>query len=170
MEQSSSTFMTEAVVHQSTRTIPLVAPTEKGKSRWRSKLTGARKASFGASADTSSLSSTALEAQRLEEVPLKGLSSASKITVRGKGAKNVNVVLSQNSTNALFWAQPSIHVWDVGTSPPTMIRAISTESTCVLAAVAKVYLAYIIGTRDQKLTARHPTNTLEIIFGGRGLI
>jgi len=77
---------------------------------------------------------------------------SSKSSSRGKHGKNINVYLSQNSTHALFWTQPSIHILDVGTSPPSIIRAVSTESTCVLAAITKVHLAYIIGTRDQKLT------------------
>lgn len=133
------------------RTVPVVAPPEKGKSSWRSKF-GSRKDSFKASGDTSSLSSTTLESQRLDEISLKSLASAPKVSVRGKSAKNINVYLSQNSTFALFWTQASIHIWDVGTSPPTMVRAIATESTCLLAALTKVHLAYIIGTRDQKLT------------------
>jgi hypothetical protein len=85
---------------------------------------------------------------------LKNLTST-KAVLRGRSAKKVNVYLSENSTNALFWTQASIHLWDVGTSPPTIKRAISTESTCVLAAVTKAYLAYIVGNRDQKLTVRH---------------
>lgn len=43
-------------------------------------------------------------------------------------------------------------MWDIGLSPPVLGRAVATESTCVLAAVTKVHLAYIIGTRGQKLT------------------
>ncbi|KAJ4291491.1 hypothetical protein N0V88_006088 [Collariella sp. IMI 366227] len=35
-----------------------------------------------------------------------------------------------------------------------MIRAMLPESTCILAAVAKTHLVYVIGTRDQKLTLR----------------
>ncbi|KAK3322075.1 hypothetical protein B0H66DRAFT_473656 [Apodospora peruviana] len=137
------------------RTIPsLNTPPEKGKSKWRLKFAAARKPSIGTSADSSSLSSTALEAQKLEEIPLGSLCSASKTAARGKSAKNVHVELSQSSSLALFWTQLSIHVWDVGMSPPIMTRAISTESTCLLAAVAKLHLAYVIGTRDQRLTLR----------------
>ena len=132
------------------KTTPSIAP-EKSKSRWRSKLTGSRKESFAASIETSSLSSTSLESQRLDEISLKSLTSAQKI-VRGRGAKNISVSLSQNSTYALFWTQPTIHLWDIGTSPPSMRREISTDGNCVLAAVTKMYLAYIIGTRDQRLT------------------
>ncbi|KAK0610420.1 hypothetical protein B0T17DRAFT_112318 [Bombardia bombarda] len=139
------------------RTVPLLTSPERSKSKWKLKFhTGSKKASVGVSIDSSSLSSTTLEAQKLEEISLEGLSSVSKPSARGKGPKNTNVkcCLSQNSTFALFWAQLSIHVWDVGTSPPTMRRAISTESTCILATVAKLHLAYIVGTRDQKLTLR----------------
>ena len=147
LEPTTSTVSFEPVPFLRTPSIAVTAH-EKGRSRWRSKLTVSRKESV----DSSSLSSTTLEGQRLEEISLKSLISASKISVRGKSAKNVNVSLSQNSTNALFWTQASIHLWDLGPSPPSFLRGISSESTCVLAAVTKVHLAYIIGTRDQKLT------------------
>jgi hypothetical protein len=95
-----------------------------------------------------------LESQRLEEISLKNLTTVPKGAVRGKSGKTINVQLSQNSSHALFWTQPSIHILDMATSPPIVIRAVLTESTCVLAAVTKVHLAFIIGTRDQKLTVR----------------
>jgi hypothetical protein len=133
------------------RTVPVVAPPDKGKSKWRSKF-GSRKESSGPSGDTSSLSSATLESQRLDEISLRELTSASKKHSKGKGPKSINVYLSQNSTYALFWTPFSIYIWDIGMSPPTLGRAIATESTCVLAAVTKVHLAYIIGTRDHKLT------------------
>ena len=144
------------------RTVPLVTSGERGKSRWRLKFSASKKAPVGTSGDSSSLSSTALEAQKLEEISLSSLISAQKAHTRGKPSKNINVCLSHNSTLGLFWTQLLIHVWDVGTSPPTMIRAILPESTCILVAVGRVHLAYIIGTRDQKLTVslvigRHPT-------------
>ncbi|KAH6649676.1 hypothetical protein F5144DRAFT_479232 [Chaetomium tenue] len=137
------------------RTVPLVTSVEKGKSRWKLKFTGSKKAPpVGTSGDSSSLSSTALEAQKLEEISLSGLLSTQKGHIRGKHSKNINVHLSHSSALALFWTQLLIHVWDVGTSPPTMVRAILPESTCILAAVARMRLAYIIGTRDQRLTLR----------------
>ena len=151
-EPSSSVAPSGTVSFISTRSTTIAAPPEKGKSRWMPKLARSRKDSAAASGDTSSLSSTILESQRLEEVPLKNLTAMPKKTVRGKSAKNINVYLSQNSTYALFWTQASVHIWDIGASPPALMRAISTESTCILAAVTKRYLAYIIGTRDQKLT------------------
>lgn len=135
------------------------APLEKRRSRWRTKLTMSRKESTAASGDSSSLSSSTLESQKLEEVSLDSLLRASKAAVRAKFAKNVNVCLSQNSTLALIWTQPLVHIWDVGSSPPTMVRSIMTQSSCVLAAVTKVHLAYVIGTRDQKLTVSHLTIT-----------
>ncbi|KXX74678.1 hypothetical protein MMYC01_208270, partial [Madurella mycetomatis] len=135
------------------RTVPLVTSSEKGKSKWRL-FTGSKKAPAVTVADSSSLSSTTLEGQKLDEVSLSALLGAQKSHSRGKPSKSINVYLSQSSTLALFWTQLLIHVWDVGTSPPTMVRAILPESTCILAAVAKVHLAYIIGTRDQKLTLR----------------
>jgi hypothetical protein len=93
-----------------------------------------------------------LESQRLDEISLKALASSQKMSVRGRGAKSINVYLSQNSTYALFWTQPTIHLWDVGANPPIMKREISTDGNCVLAAATKMHLAYIVGTRDQKLT------------------
>jgi hypothetical protein len=98
------------------------------------------------------------DSQKFEEISLKSLTNAAKNSGRGRSSKNINTYLSQNSTYALFWTQPSIHIWDVGTSPPCFRRAISTESTCILAAVTRVHLAYIIGTRDQKLTVKHLTD------------
>lgn len=154
VDRSTSSVSVPVQVTRS-RTVPTLSPPpEKGKMSWRSKLTRSRKETYKASGDTSSLSSTTLESQRLEEISLKSLVTASKSTVRGKNSKNINVSLSQNSTHGIFWTQPSIHILDVGNSPPSIIRAISTESTCVLAAITKVHLAYIIGTRDQKLTVR----------------
>ncbi|KAK3689907.1 hypothetical protein B0T22DRAFT_181726 [Podospora appendiculata] len=145
---------TEGSALEPPKITPLLTPPEKGKSKWRMKFTGPRKPSVGMSADAGSMSSTALEAQKLEEISLGSLSTTTKSASRTKIGKSINVTLSQNSTLALFWTQLSIYIWDVGTSPPTMTRAISTESTCILAAVAKLHLAYVIGTRDQKLTLR----------------
>jgi hypothetical protein len=101
------------------------------------------------------LSSTTLESQRLEEICLKSSTATSKGSARSKSAKkirDIKVYLSQNSSYALFWSQSSIHVFDVGKSPPTIIHATSTDSTCVLAALTKVHLAYIIKSQEQKLT------------------
>lgn len=131
---------------------PSSPPPEKSKSRFFKFTAPKKTAPSVRSADTSSLSSTTLEAQKLEEVPLKNLANAPKINSKGKGSKNINVYLSYNSTYALFWTQVAIHMWDVGTSPPTIKKVISTESTCLLAAVTKRYLVYVIGNRDQKLT------------------
>ncbi|KAG9233713.1 WD domain-containing protein [Amylocarpus encephaloides] len=152
-EPSVSSVSFEPVPPSRSRTIPLVTPPEKGRSKWRPKF-GSRKESAGASADTSSLSSTTLEGQRLEEISLKELTNVTKKSTRGKGSKNISVSLSQNSSYALFWTHSSIYIWDIGISPPILGRAIATESTCVLVAVTRVHLAYIIGTRDQKLTLR----------------
>jgi len=163
VERTPSNVAFDPVPVVRSRTVPVISPPDKGKSSWftRSKLTRSRKEpSNKPSGDTSSLSSTSLESQRLEEISLKGLASSSKSSRSGKSGKNINVYLSQNSTHALFWTQPNIHILDIGCFPPSTIRAISTESTCVLAAVTKVYLAYIIGTRDQKLTVIYPCNYL----------
>lgn len=135
-------------------------PLEKRRSKWRSKLTMSRKESTLASGDSSSLSSSTLESQKLEEIGLDSLLRASKAGVRAKFPKNVNICLSQNSTFALLWTQPLIHIWDVGASGPNMVRSIVTQSSCLLAAVTKVYLAYVIGTRDQKLTVSYEDEPL----------
>ncbi|KAK4179748.1 hypothetical protein QBC36DRAFT_321964 [Triangularia setosa] len=136
------------------RSVPMATSTEKGKSKWRLKFTTSKKAPVAVSGDSSSLSSTALEAQKLEDISLAPLLATQKHHGRGKPSKNINVTLSQSSTLALFWTQILIHVWDAATSPPTMMRVIQPESTCILAAVARTHLAYVIGTRDQKLTLR----------------
>jgi len=151
-ETSTSAISFDPVPLSRKKTLPSSHTAEKSKSRWRSRLTGSKKETFAPSIDSSSLSSTTLESQRLEEVSLKSLIHSQKASSRGRGAKSVNVYLSQNSTYALFWTQPVIHLWDVGTSPPSLKREFSTDGNCVLAAVTQMYLAYIIGTRDQKLT------------------
>ncbi|KAM7220817.1 hypothetical protein V8F06_003886 [Rhypophila decipiens] len=146
---------TDSNVLGSSRTAPVIStPPEKGKSKWRLKFAGTRKPSVGTSGDTSSLSSTAIEAQKLEEIPLGALYNLSKSGARNKGPKSVHVELSKSASLALFWTQQTIHVWDVGASPPVMTRSILTESTCILATVARLHLAYVIGTRDQRLTLR----------------
>ena len=145
---------------QTHKTVPLINPPDKSKSKWKLKFPGGPKKTppaAVASGDTnSSLSSTAaMEVQKLDEISLSGLLSHGthgKASARGKAAKSISVSLSHSSPLALFWAQQSIQIWNVGNSPPTMIRAVSTDSTCILAAVAMTHLAYIIGTRDQKLT------------------
>jgi hypothetical protein len=158
IEHSTSTVAFEPLPFTKSRTIPVTsAPEKKESTSWRTKLTnvtGAKKQSFATSGDTSSLSSTTLDAQTLEEISLKSLITVDKKKSGSskKFSKHINVSLSQNSAHAIFWTQLSIHVWDIGVSPPNILRAVSAESTCVLAAVTKLYLAYIIGTRDQKLT------------------
>ncbi|KAK2778674.1 hypothetical protein FQN53_001727 [Emmonsiellopsis sp. PD_33] len=125
-------------------------PSDKGKLGW---LTGRRRESVGGSGagDTSSISSSAIESQRIDEISLKTMVNSVKSS-KVKGPRTINVYLSQNSTYALFWTQTTILLSDVGTSPPSAIRGFSTESTCLLAAVSRMYLAYVIGTRDNKLT------------------
>ncbi|RAL65451.1 hypothetical protein DID88_001018 [Monilinia fructigena] len=109
----------------------------------------------GQTVETTSLSSSALEAQRLDEINLESLVRVPrKASTRSKTAKAINISLSQNSTNGLFWTQSLIQIWDIGASPPAMTRVFPTESICYKAAVTKMYLAYIIGTRDPKLTLR----------------
>jgi hypothetical protein len=160
IEKATSIISIEPIPIRTSRTVPLAAPPKKERTGWRSMLTGPmltgpRKSSIGASGDTSSVSSTIRESQTIDEISLWSLTNAVKSSAKGKPAKKINVFLSQNSTDALFWTPPSIHIWDVGSSPPSFRRAISTESTCVLAAVTKLHLAYIIKTQDHKLTVRH---------------
>ena len=122
-----------------------------GKSKWGFRRLGlARRDSVVQSADTSSISSSTLEQQKLEDISLKSLINASKGHARG-----INVSLAANSTRALFWTPGMIQIWDVGTSPPTFTRSISPENTCLMAAVTKSFLAYIAGPSDQKLTVGH---------------
>ena len=137
------------------------AAAEKGRSRWKFSFGSMRRAPPPVSGDTSSLSSGDAENQKLDEIALGGLTIGSK-SGRGKAPKTTNIALSQNSTLAIFWTHSALQIWDVGTSPPTMSKAITTESTCILAAVAKSHAAYIIGTRDQKLTVRHQAFTARI--------
>ncbi|KAM3072533.1 hypothetical protein ACMFMG_009329 [Clarireedia jacksonii] len=127
----------------------------KGGSKWISAFTNSRKESMtGQSLDTSSLSSSTIECQRLNEIPLDTLVPKKSSSSKSKAAKAINVLLSQNSTNALFWTQSMIQIWDVGASPPAMTRVFTAESNCYKATVTKTYLAYIIGTRDPRLTLR----------------
>lgn len=152
--QSPTTVSFKSEPSLKSPSVQMSTQSEKRTSRWKSKLTSSKKDSSKTSGDSSSLSSATLEAQKLEEVSLKSLISSSKFSMRGKNSKAINVSLSGNSAYALFWTQSCINVWDVGMSPPILGRSISTESSCVLAAVTKMHLAYIIGTRDQKLTVR----------------
>jgi hypothetical protein len=153
----ASNISVEPALVVRSQTVPLIAPPEKSKSGWRSKLTKSKKEIAVTSGDSSSISSTTLESQRLEEISLKNLTieKSSKSSSKSKSSKNFrdfNVSLSQNSSSALFWSHSSIHILDVGKSPPTIIHATSTDSTCIMAAVTKLYLAYIIKSQDQKLT------------------
>ncbi|KJZ68394.1 hypothetical protein HIM_12214 [Hirsutella minnesotensis 3608] len=145
-----------------TADVPILTPksvasrSDKGKpSKWKRPFYSTKKAPSGASGDTSSVSSTMMEDQTLEEIPLGALyGSGRKALGKGNAARCIHVHLSPNSTFALFWTQLTIQVWDVGTSPATMMRSIPTASNCILAAVTKRYLAYIVGTRNQKLVLR----------------
>lgn len=138
----------------------------KGGSKWTSVFTGTRKESIpGQSVETTSLSSSTLEAQRLDEINLESLIRVPrKASSKSKTAKAINISLSQNSTNGLFWTQSLIQIWDMGASPPAMTRVFPTESSCYKAAVTKMYLAYIIGTRDPKLTVSASTDKVLLPF------
>jgi hypothetical protein len=114
-----------------------------------------KKDSLAPSVETSSISSNTYEQQKPEEISLKSLIDSSKS--HGHKKPTVRVCLSSNSTHALFWTQALLHIWDVGTCPPTLTRTVPTESTCLKAAMTKSYLAYITGPREQKLTVRDHT-------------
>lgn len=138
----------------SSHVVPSVVPPSvrmSSKSKWKLNIGASRKPSTKSSGDSSTLSSTTLESQKLEEISLKGLMATTRNSVRGRNAKNINVTISQNSTYVLFWTQACINVWDVRTSSPILGREVLTDSSCLLAAATRVHLAYMIGTRD-KLT------------------
>ncbi|TQW08003.1 WD40 repeat protein [Cordyceps javanica] len=110
---------------------------------------------YPVSGESSSISSNQIDEQPMEEIPLKGLiSSGLKTAAKTKAVANIHVALSQNSAYGLLWSQSMIHVWDLSTTPPSQIRTIPTESTCILATVGRRYVAYVMGSREQKLTLR----------------
>lgn len=134
-----------------------VAIPDKARPRWKvpRPFTSVKRPLPTESGETSSLSSNQIDEQPVEEISLKGLfGSGLKTSAKTKAVANVHVTLSQNSSYALLWSQFMIHVWDVSTSPPSLARTIPTESTCILAAVGKRYVAYVVGSRDQRLTVR----------------
>lgn len=123
----------------------------KGMSRWISKLGGSKKdTTHPVPADTNSLSSSTLEAQKPEEISLQSLKNP-KPNTKAKAPKHINVGISQSSSHVLFWTPQYIYVWDAGVSPAAHIAAVPTDGQCLLAAVTKTYLAYVVGGRDQKL-------------------
>lgn len=107
------------------------------------------------SGETSSIASNHIDEYPIEEIPLGGLFGAGlKTSAKTKAVAGVHVALSQSSTYGLLWGQCMIHVWDLSTTPPSQVRTIPTESGCILAAVGRRYVAYVIGSRGQKLTVR----------------
>lgn len=126
---------------------------DRAKSKWKMPFTSARRPSQVTTGDTSSISSGHIEEQVVDEISLKSLfGSSQKQSSKSKSTKNVSVYLSQSSTFVLFWSPLVIQLWDAGTSPPELCRSITLESTCIKAVVGRKYLAYVVGTRDQKLT------------------
>lgn len=124
------------------------------KSKWRLPFITPKKAASGtgSSADLSSMSSDGLEHQKLEEIDLGRWAGGTKS--KNRASRTIHSHISQSSTLVLFWTQYMMQVWDVGVVPPRMSRRIASESTCILATVAKTHVAYVIGTRDQRLTVR----------------
>ncbi|KAI9150462.1 hypothetical protein HJFPF1_10229 [Paramyrothecium foliicola] len=132
------------------------ASTEKTKPRWKLPFSSSKKPAPPPpiiSGDSSSLSSSATENHRVDEISLASLVNADRGHSRGKAGKAVNVHLSQSST-MVFWTQFSLEAWNGATNPPTLLCRIPMASTCILAVVSDVYLAFVVGTRDQKLTLK----------------
>ncbi|EGX93559.1 hypothetical protein CCM_04933 [Cordyceps militaris CM01] len=129
---------------------------DKARQRWRVPIPFASaKRPLPTVSGESSSSSNQVDEQPMEEIPLIGLlGSVLKTAAKTKAAAAVHVALSQNSAYGLLWSQSTIHVWDLGTTPPSQIRTITTESTCILATVGRRYVAYVIGSREQRLTLR----------------
>ena len=155
--QSPLSSIVETPTVQAPKYSPSRRPVSPERERSRFfKLMGKKKTTTsGGAGDSNSLTSSMTEGQTLEEVHVADLYRR-QTSGRGKSTKfgNINVSLSQQSTLALFWNKSLIQLWNVGVSPPAPARMIQAESTCLLAVVGKTYLAYMIGTRDQKLTAR----------------
>jgi len=157
-ETANSSVMFGPVSSSNKKPALIASQPEKSKSTFWNMISGgggSKKEPPSPSTNPSFLPSN-IESQRLDEIPLRNLSSSQKISVRGRGARNISVCLSQNSTHALFWTQSTIHLWDVGPTPSSMRREFSTGGNCVLAAVTNVHLAYIVGIADQKMTVWHP--------------
>ncbi|KAM3512939.1 hypothetical protein MY11210_003422 [Beauveria gryllotalpidicola] len=130
---------------------------DKTRQRWRVPIpfASAKRPLPTVSGDSSSFSSNPIDEQPMEEIPLKGLvGSGLKPSTKTKAAASIHVALSQNSPYGLLWSQFMIHVWDLSTTPPSQIRTIPTESTCILATVGKRHAVYVIGSRELKLTLR----------------
>ncbi|TQV96737.1 WD40 repeat protein [Cordyceps javanica] len=138
--------------------VPKLPPgPDKARQRWRVPIpfASAKRPLPTVSGESSSISSNQIDEQPMEEIPLKGLiSSGLKTAAKTKAVANIHVALSQNSAYGLLWSQSMIHVWDLSTTPPSQIRTIPTESTCILATVGRRYVAYVMGSREQKLTLR----------------
>ncbi|KAK4653130.1 LOW QUALITY PROTEIN: hypothetical protein QC762_505330 [Podospora pseudocomata] len=120
------------------RSVPVVTSAEKGKSKWRLKFTTSKKPPAGVIADSSSLSSTTLEAQ-------KARGNHSDSPYHPETSREREIVEEYQCYSFAKLYPCSILDLAAHTCP---------ESTCILAAIARTHLAYVIGTRDQKLTLR----------------
>ncbi|KAJ6781445.1 hypothetical protein PWT90_05204 [Aphanocladium album] len=131
---------------------------EKGRTLWKMPLPGVllhKRTLPTVSGETSSITSNHVDENPMEEIPLSGLfDSGLKTSAKTKAVANLHVALSQNSSYGLLWSPSMIHIWDLGTTPPNQVRTIPTESSCILAAIGRRYVAYVMGSRDQKLTLR----------------
>lgn len=128
---------------------------DKSRPRWKVPLpfTSAKRPLPTVSGETSSISSNQVDEQPMEEIPIKDLLGAGlRASARTRAVAGIHVAVSQSSSYALLWSHSTLQLWDLSTSPPSLERTISTESTCILAAVGRKYVAYVMGSRDQKLT------------------
>lgn len=129
---------------------------DRSKLPWRRRLTLPKRNSTQSSSDASSISTGEVESEKLEEISLQRLKDTFKTSGKGKTNKNIYVSLSQNSTDAVFWTQSSVEVWDVGTTPATFIQSFTADGSYIVAAVSKTHLAYIFLSRDRALIVRSP--------------
>lgn len=152
--QSPSAPTFDSTPFVSSRTVPSVTTPKLKKPGLFSRLQSKREAP-AVQLEIQAPGRVPLSEESLEEISLMSLIAVPKALLRSKTAKtirDVNVSLSQNSPHALFWSQSFIHILDIGSSPPKVIQALATDSTCVQAVVTRVHLAYIVKSQDQKLT------------------
>ncbi|OAA66293.1 WD40/YVTN repeat-like-containing domain protein [Cordyceps fumosorosea ARSEF 2679] len=130
---------------------------DKSRQRWRVPILfpSGKRPLPTVSGESSSVSSNQVDEQPMEEIPLRGLVGMGlKSATKTKAIANIHVALSTSSAYGLLWSQSMIHVWDLSTTPPSQTRTIPTDSTCILATVGRRYVAYVMGSREQKLTLR----------------
>jgi hypothetical protein len=154
---STSTYDHALTPTVSGRTVP-PAPTPKPKKAGLFSRLQSKREAPAVQLEIQAGGRSPLPQETTEEISLMSLIAVPKSLLRSKTAKtirDVNVSLSQNSPHALFWSPSFIHLLDISSSPPKVIQALATDSTCVQATVTRVHLAYIIKSSDQKLTVTY---------------